>query len=60
MVRNVVMAKMIHLPLPGPIIGPTTVVIQAGAQARVMSALAELGILAEGQPGDLAAQPPSN
>ena len=44
----------------GEIIGPTTVVIQAGAQARVMSALAELGILAEGQPGDLAAQPSSN
>jgi Helicase conserved C-terminal domain len=33
----------------GEIIGPTTVVIQPGAQARVMAALAELGILAEGQ-----------
>ncbi len=33
----------------GEIIGPTTVVIQAGAQSRVMSALAELGLLAEGQ-----------
>lgn len=33
----------------GEILGPTTVVIQPGAQARVASALAELGILAEGQ-----------
>ena len=33
----------------GEILGPTTVVIQPGAQARVMAALAELGILAEGQ-----------
>ena len=33
----------------GEIIGPTTVVIQAGAQARVMAAMAELGILVEGE-----------
>jgi hypothetical protein len=31
----------------GEIIGPTTVVIQAGAQSKVMAALAELGLLAE-------------
>jgi hypothetical protein len=37
----------------GEILGPTTVVIQAGARTRVMAALAELGILAEDQgPGD--------
>lgn len=36
----------------GEIIGPTTVAIQAGAEARVMAALAELGILAEGQTSD--------
>jgi len=33
----------------GEILGPTTVVIQPGAQVRVTAALAELGILAEGQ-----------
>ena len=32
----------------GEIVGPTTVVIQPGAQAKIMAALAELGILAEG------------
>ena len=31
----------------GVVLGPTTVVIQTGAQAKVMEALAELGILAE-------------
>ncbi len=31
----------------GEIIGPTTVVIQAGAESKVMAALAELGLLAE-------------
>ena len=42
----------------GEIVGPTTVVIQAGAQARVMAALAELGILAEGQAGPADPSPP--
>ena len=32
----------------GEILGPTAVVVQAGAQARVLSAMAEMGILAEG------------
>ncbi len=31
----------------GEILGPTTIVIQAGAQAKVLSALAEMGLLAE-------------
>jgi hypothetical protein len=31
----------------GEIIGPTTVVIQSGAQAKVLAALAEMGLLAE-------------
>ncbi len=31
----------------GEIIGPTTVVIQAGAESKVLTALAELGLLAE-------------
>lgn len=31
----------------GEIIGPTTIVIQPGAQAKVLAALAELGLLAE-------------
>ncbi len=34
----------------GEILGPTTVVIHPGAQTRVMAALAEMGLLAEGQP----------
>ena len=42
--RNSKAARFLGEPL-----GPTTVVIQPGAQARVMSALAELGILAEGR-----------
>ncbi len=36
----------------GEIIGPTTVVIQAGAESRVLAALAELGLLAEAETGD--------
>lgn len=32
----------------GEIIGPTTVVLQSGAEAKVMGILAELGLLAEG------------
>lgn len=32
----------------GEILGPTAIVIQPGAQGRVLSAMAELGILAEG------------
>jgi len=31
----------------GEILGPTTVVIQSGAQAKVLAALAEMGLLAE-------------
>lgn len=41
----------------GEILGPTTVVIQAGAQARVVAALAELGILAEKPPEEPARSP---
>jgi hypothetical protein len=33
----------------GEILGPTTVVIQNGAQTRVLAALAEMGLLAESQ-----------
>ena len=36
----------------GITLGPTTVVIQPGAQAKVMEALAELGIMAEGRADD--------
>jgi hypothetical protein len=32
----------------GEIVGPTTVTIQSGAQAKVMAALAEMGLLADG------------
>jgi hypothetical protein len=31
----------------GEILGPTTVVLQSGAEAKVMGVLAELGLLAE-------------
>jgi hypothetical protein len=33
----------------GELLGPTTVIVQPGAQAKVMAALTELGLLAEGQ-----------
>ncbi|HEY3311702.1 MAG TPA: helicase-associated domain-containing protein [Anaerolineales bacterium] len=33
----------------GEVLGPTTIVIQPGAQSRVIATLAELGILAEGE-----------
>jgi len=36
----------------GEIIGPTTVVLQSGAEAKVMGILAELGLLAEYESGD--------
>jgi len=35
----------------GEPLGPTTVVIKAGAQSKVMAALAELGLLAEDMTG---------
>ena len=33
----------------GEVLGPVTVVVKAGAQAKVLAALAEMGLLAEGQ-----------
>jgi len=36
----------------GELLGPTTVVIQAGAQGKVLAALTEMGLLAEGQVDD--------
>lgn len=36
----------------GEPLGPTSVIIKAGAQAKVMAALAELGLLAEDETGD--------
>jgi len=33
----------------GEILGPTTIVVQSGAQYKVLAALAEMGLLAEGQ-----------
>lgn len=35
----------------GEIIGPTTIVVQRGAEAKVIAALAELGLLAEAETG---------
>jgi hypothetical protein len=37
----------------GEPLGPTSVIIKAGAQAKVMAALAELGLLAEDETGNL-------
>jgi hypothetical protein len=36
----------------GEILGPTTVIVKAGAQSKVMAALAELGLLAEDETKD--------
>jgi hypothetical protein len=38
----------------GEIVGPTTITIQSGAQAKVLAALAEMGLLAENQTSEFA------
>ena len=37
----------------GESLGPTTTVVQNGAQSKVLAALAEMGLLAEGEVNDI-------